>query len=192
VPRGPVSRALEAVQLVDLVKRVASGDEGDFIELYDATSSRVYGSALQMLRSPRLAAEVTEEVYVEVWRQASRYDPSKGGVLAWMMSMVHRRSLDRMRRISKEPAREQYATANGDREFDRLSDEVIESRLDADRAREAMRSLTDIERQALTLAYFKGCSQTEVARLLGLPLGTVKSLIRDGLIGLRDALGVRT
>jgi RNA polymerase sigma-70 factor, ECF subfamily len=176
---------------VDLVERVASGDEGDFIELYDATSSRVYGAALQMLRSPRLAAEVTEEVFVEIWRQASRYDPSKGGVLAWMMSVVHRRSLDRMRKISKEPAREQYAT-NGDGEFDRLSDEVIESRLDADRAREAMRSLTDIERKAVTLAYFKGYSQTEVARLLGLPLGTVKSLIRDGLIGLRNALGVRT
>jgi RNA polymerase sigma-70 factor, ECF subfamily len=169
---------------------VASGQEGAFTELYDATSSRAYGAALQMLRSPRLAADVTQEVYVEIWRQASRYDPSRGSVVAWIMSMVHSRSMDRIRAISKETARERYAGINGDREFERASDELIESRLDSERAREAMRSLTDIQRQAVTLAYFKGYSQTEVARLLGLPLGTVKSRIRDGLIGLRNALGV--
>ena len=171
---------------------MASGEEGAFTELYDATASRVYGAALQMLRSPRLAAEVAQEVYVEIWRQASRYDPGTGSVLAWLMSVVHNRSMDRIRAISKESARERYAGINGDREFERASDELIESRLDSERAREAMRSLTDIQRQAVTLAYFKGYSQTEVARLLGLPLGTVKSRIRDGLIGLRNALGVGT
>jgi RNA polymerase sigma-70 factor (ECF subfamily) len=185
-----VSRALEAARLAALIERVAAGHEGAFTEIYDATSSRVYGAALQMLRSPRLAAEVTEEVYVEIWRQASRYDPSKGSVLAWMMSMAHCRSMDRIRAISKEPASEQYAVI-GTREFDRAADEV-ETRLDAEQARAALRSLTDIQRQAVTLAYFKGYSQTEVARLLGLPLGTVKTRIRDGLVGLRNALGVGT
>jgi RNA polymerase sigma-70 factor, ECF subfamily len=102
--------------------------------------------------------------------------------------VAHSRSVDRVRAVSKESAHERYVELNGDREFDRSSDE-IESGLDAERAREALRSLTEIQRQAVTLVYFKGYSQTEVARLLGLPLGTVKSRIRDGLIGLRDALG---
>ena len=186
-----MSRALEAARLAALIERVAAGHEDAFTEIYDATSSRVYGAALQMLRSARLAAEVTEEVYVEIWRQASRYDPSKGSVLAWMMSLAHCHSMDRIRAISKEPASEQYAAINGSREFDRAADEV-ETRLDAERAREALRSLTDIQRQAVTLAYFKGYSQTEVARLLGLPLGMVKTRIRDGLVGLRNALGVGT
>jgi RNA polymerase sigma-70 factor, ECF subfamily len=191
VTRGRVGRALEAVRLVELIKRVANGHESGLTELYDETSSRIYGTALQMLHSPRLAAEVTQEVYVEIWQRASSYDPNKGSVLAWMIAMAHSLSVDRVRAVSKESAQERYVELNGDREFDRSSDE-IESRLDADRAREALRSLTEIQRQAVTLVYFKGYSQTEVARLLGLPLGTVKSRIRDGLIGLRDALGVGT
>jgi RNA polymerase sigma-70 factor, ECF subfamily len=182
---------LEAVRLVELIKRVANGQESGLTELYDETSSRIYGTALQMLRSPRLAAEVTQEFYVEIWQRASSYDPSKGSVLAWMMAMAHNLSVDRVRAVSKESAQERYVELNGDGEFDRSSDE-IESRLDADRAREALRSLTEIQRQAVTLVYFKGYSQTEVARLLGLTLGTVKSRIRDGLIGLRNALGVGT
>lgn len=191
MPRGPVGHARQGARLAELIKRVACGNEVGFTELYDETSSRVYGAVLQMLRSPRLAAEVTEEVYVEIWQQASRYDPSKGSVLAWMMAVAHRRSVARVRAVSKESASERFASLNGGRELNRVSDEV-DVRLDADRACEAMRSLTDIQRQAVTLAYFGGCSQTEVARLLGLPLGTVKLRIKDGLIGLRNALGVGT
>jgi RNA polymerase sigma-70 factor, ECF subfamily len=175
-----------------LIERVAAGHEDAFTELYDETSSRVYGAALQILRSPQPAAEVTREVYVELWRQAPCYDRTKGSVLAWMMSVVHGRCLDRRRRVTPEPTGERYAAVNGNREFDRGSDEIGESRLDAERARQALGTLPNIQRQAVTLAYFNGYSQTEVARLLGLPLGTVKSRIRDGLIGLRDALGVGT
>ena len=179
-----------AARLVELTEGMASGREDAFTELYDETSSRVYGAALQMLRSSRSAAEVTQEVYVEIWQQASGYDPNNGSVLAWMMSVVHSRCMDRIRAINKELATERYAL-NG-AEFDFGSNEIAESRLDAERAREALRSLPDIQRQAVTLAYFNGYSQTEVARLLGLPLGTVKSRIRDGLLCLRDALGVGT
>jgi RNA polymerase sigma-70 factor (ECF subfamily) len=108
-----------------------------------------------------------------------------------MMTLAHRRSVDRVRAVSTESVRERYGELNGDRELDRVPNEV-ETRLDAERAREAMRSLTEIERQAVMLSYFGGFSQTEVARFLGLPLGTAQSRIRDGLIGLRNALGVGT
>lgn len=172
------------------MQRVAAGDENAFTEFYDATSSRVYGVVLHILRSSRLAAEVAQQVYLEVWGQPCRYDPSEGSVLAWTMALAHRRAVERARTVSKEPADDPYIT-NGDREFDRLPEE-IESRLDTDRARVALRSLPEVQRQAVRLVYFNGYSQTEVARLLGLPLGTVKSRIRDGLIGLRNALGVGT
>jgi RNA polymerase sigma-70 factor (ECF subfamily) len=183
---------LEAARLRELIERVATGNEGGFTQLYDETCSRVYGAALQMLHSPRSAAEVTQEVYMEIWQQASGYDPTRGSVLAWMMSALHSRCADRIRAINKQPDREWHIPENGHQQFDRNSDELLESTFDAERARDALDSLTDIQRQALTLAYFDGYSQTEVARLLGLPPGIVKSRIRDGLIGLRDALGVGT
>ncbi len=188
---GRDGHASESVRLVELIQRVASGDETALTMLYDETSSRVFGTALQMLRSPHLAAGVTQEVYVEIWQQASCYDPNRGSVLAWMMAVVHGHC-KHVRAINTGPVAERYVAVNGEREFDRGSVEMRESRLDADRALEALGSLPDIQRQAVTLAYFKGYSQIEVARLLDLPLGTVKSGIRDGLIGLRHALGVGT
>jgi RNA polymerase sigma-70 factor (ECF subfamily) len=172
------------------MQRVAAGDEGAFTELYDATSSRVYGVVLHILRSPRLAAEVTQELYLEIWRQPCRYESGSGSVLAWMMALAHNRAVERARAVSKEPADDRYP-ASGPREFDRFSEE-IESRLNTEQAREALRALPEVQRQAVRLAYLNGYSQTEIARLLGLPLGTVKSRIRDGLIGLRNALGVGT
>jgi RNA polymerase sigma-70 factor, ECF subfamily len=192
VSGGRVSRALEAARLRELIERVASGNEGALTQLYDETSSRVYGAALQMLRSPRSAAEVTQEVYMEIWQQASGYDTARGTVLAWMMSVLHSRCTDRIRASDKDSDREWYPPVNGNLQFDRGSDEMLESALGAERARDALDSLPDIQRQALTLAYFDGYSQTEVASLLGLPLDQVNSRIRDGLMGLRDALGVST
>jgi RNA polymerase sigma-70 factor (ECF subfamily) len=170
---------------------VARGNEGAISELYDETSSRVYGAVLRMLHYPELAAEVTQEIYLEIWRNASRYDPSKGSVLAWMMTFAHNRSVDRVRTVSMESARERYAAVNGDRVLDRSGDEVGRGP-QAALARDAMRSLTEIQRQVVTLTYFAGFSQSEVAQILGLPLATVKARINEGLIGLRNALGVGT
>jgi len=175
-----------------LIECAASGNEAAFSELYDETSGRVYGAALQMLRSPHLAAEVTQEVYVEIWQRASGYRPDKGSVLAWMMSMVHVRCMELVRAIDKQTGRERYATANGIQPIERGSEDIAESKSGTERALAALSSLNEIDRRAVTLAYFNGYSQTEVARVLGLPLSTVKSRIRDGLIGLRDAFGVST
>ena len=168
----------------------ARGHEDAFAELYDLTSQRVYGIILRVLRSPDHAAEVMQEVYVEVWRQSARFSAARGSVIAWMTTMAHRRAVDRVRSVSSEVARdERYAFHRGDREIDQVWDGV-EQRLDVDRVRKGMASLTPIQREALTLAYFGGYTQSQVGQLLKLPLGTVKTRIRDGLIGLRDALGV--
>ena len=187
---GSRGRETEAAHLVELMALSARGHEDAFAGLYDLTSQRVYGIILRVLRSPDHAAEVMQEVYVEVWRQSARYSSTKGSVIAWMTTMAHRRAVDRVRSVSSEVARdERYALHRGDREIDQVWDGV-EQRLDVERVRKGMASLTPIQREALTLAYFGGYTQSQVAQLLKLPLGTVKTRIRDGLIGLRDALGV--
>ena len=187
---GTTGHEADAAHLVELMARSARGHEDAFAELYDLTSGRVYGTVLRVLRSADHAAEVTQEVYVEVWRQSARYAPEKGSVLGWMTTMAHRRAVDRVRSVSSEVARdERYAVTGVDREVDHVW-EGVEQRLDVERVRKGMTSLTAIQREALTLAYFGGYTQSQVASLLKLPLGTVKTRIRDGLIGLRDALGV--
>jgi RNA polymerase sigma-70 factor (ECF subfamily) len=187
---GGKDRAAEAAELAELVSLAARGHEDAFARLYDRTSNRVYGVVWRVLRSADHAAEVTQEVYTEVWRQASRFDPSKGTVFAWITTMAHRRAVDRVRSVTSEVARdENYAVAETGRDVDHVW-EGVEQRLDAERVRKGMESLTPIQREALTLAYFGGYTQSQVAALLKLPLGTVKTRIRDGLIGLRDALGV--
>jgi RNA polymerase sigma-70 factor, ECF subfamily len=183
-----VGRQTSAARLAELVALSARGDEDAFAELYDLTSARIHGVVLRVLRSADHAAEVTQEVFVEIWRQSARYSPERGSVLAWMTTMAHRRAVDRVRSVSSEAARdERYAAATADRAVDDVWADV-EQRLDAERVRKGMASLTAIQREALTLAYFGGYSQSQVAQLLNLPLGTVKTRIRDGLIGLRHAL----
>lgn len=187
---GRSGRDAEAAQLADLVQRSARGHEDAFAELYDRTSNRVYGVVWRVLRSSDHAAEVTQEIYVEVWRQSARFDATKGSVLAWMTTMAHRRAVDRVRSVSSEVARdERYAVAGTERDVDHVWESVAQ-KMDVERVRKGMESLTPIQREALTLAYFGGYTQSQVASLLKLPLGTVKTRIRDGLIGLRDALGV--
>jgi RNA polymerase sigma-70 factor, ECF subfamily len=178
-----------AARLGELVALSARGHQDAFAELYDLTAARIHGVVLRVLRSADHAAEVTQEVFLEVWRQAARYSPEKGSVLAWMTTMAHRRAIDRVRSVSSEAARDKrFAATVADRPVDYVWADV-ELRLDAERVRKGMGSLTAIQREAITLAYFGGYSQSQVAQLLNLPLGTVKTRIRDGLIGLRNSLG---
>ncbi|MGI3782172.1 MAG: ECF RNA polymerase sigma factor SigK [Janthinobacterium lividum] len=185
-------RAKEAADLADLVRRVARGDSEAFARLYDATSSRTYGVIWRVLRSADHAAEVTQEVYTEVWRQATRFESTKGSVTAWITTMAHRRAVDRVRSVTSEVARdEHYARAEPGREVDNVW-EGVEEKLDAERVRKGLEALTPIQREALTLAYFGGYTQSQVAERLKLPLGTVKTRIRDGLISLRNVLEVES
>jgi RNA polymerase sigma-70 factor (ECF subfamily) len=174
----------------DLVAAAARGDEQAFAELYDQTSSRVYGMALRVVRDPAQAAEVTQDVYLEIWRQSARFDSSKGGVVPWLLMIAHRRAVDRVRSAQSSLVRDdKYAQLHTERPYDSVSEQVQTS-LEAQRVRRVLGDLTPAQREAVTLAYFGGYTHTEVAELLKVPLGTVKTRIRDGLIRMRDALGV--
>ena len=167
----------------------ATGNQEAFAELYDLTTRRVYGTVLKVLRSPEHAQEVTQEVYVEVWTQAPRYTAEKGSVLGWMSTMAHRRAIDRVRSVTSEVARdERYAFADFDRDADEVWDSVAQQ-FEVERVRGAIGTLTPIQRQALQLAYYQGLTQSQISTALNLPLGTVKTRIRDGLKRLAEALG---
>jgi RNA polymerase sigma-70 factor (ECF subfamily) len=173
-----------------LLRRAAAGDETAFAELYDAVSPRLFGLVRRVIRDPAQSEEVTQEVFLEIWRHSARFDPSKGGALSWMLTIAHRKAVDRVR--SAEAARnrdEGYGAATHDVTHDSTAEAVVE-RLDAERVHRALETLTAVQRQALELAYLSGYTHTEVATMLDLPLGTAKTRIRDGLIRLRDTLGV--
>lgn len=182
----------ERARLAALLRRSARGDDIAFAELYDAISARMHGLCLRVLRDPAQAEEVTQEVFIEIWRHSARYDESAGSPLAWMMTIAHRRAVDRVRTAEASSRRDTaYEQRNRTIEHDETA-EAVTARLEARRVRAAMASLTEAQRGALELAYFGGYSHSEVAGLLGLPLGTAKTRIRDGLIRLRDTLGVES
>ena len=181
-PGGPA----RPVTLEQLLRRAATGDETAFAELYDAVSSRLFGLVRRVVRDPAQSEDVTQEVFLEIWRHSARFDPSKGAAL----TIAHRKAVDRVR--SAEAARhrdEGYGASNQDVTHDSTAEAVVE-RLDAERVHRALETLTPVQRQALELAYLSGYTHTEVATMLDLPLGTAKTRIRDGLIRLRDTLGV--
>ncbi len=179
-----------ADDLGELLKLSARGDEQAFARLYDATCARAHGLAVRVVRDPAQAEEVTQEAYLEVWRTASRFDPARGSAIGWLLTIVHRKSVDRVR--SAEAASRRDATYHQEnRPVDHDSTaEAVQASLEAHRVRGALASLTEVQRQALELAYFGGYTHTEVASMLDLPVGTAKTRIRDGLIRLRDTMGV--
>ncbi len=170
--------------------RVGTGDRRAFAELYDTTAPRLYGLIRRLLVDPSQAEEVTQEVYLEIWQTANRYKPERGSAMSWMLTMAHRRAVDRIRASQASRDRD---TKVGIRDYDREYDHVaehVEVRLESDRVKVALRGLTELQRQAVSLAYFGGLSHSEIASELHVPVGTVKTRIRDGMIRLRDALGV--
>lgn len=179
-----------APDLDDLMARVARGDQEAFGRLYDALAPLVHGLVLRVVRDPAQSEEVTQEVFLEVWQQARRFDADRGRVRAWITVMAHRRAVDRVRAAQAATDRD---LRQGIREYRESYDDVehtVEVALESERVNRALESLTDVQRQAIRLAYYGGYTYGEVAETLGLPLGTVKTRIRDGMIRLRDVLGV--
>ncbi|MCW2866768.1 MAG: polymerase, sigma subunit, family [Marmoricola sp.] len=190
--RGAPERrgAQDPAHLGDLLRRSARADEGAFAELYDATSARAYGLAVRVVRDPAQAEEVTQEAFLEIWRTASRFDPERGSAVSWILTLVHRKAVDRVRSAEASTRRDTtYHQDNVVVEHDSTA-EAAHASLEARRVRQAVATLTPAQQEALELAYFKGYTHTEVARMLDLPLGTAKTRIRDGLIRLRDMMGV--
>jgi RNA polymerase sigma-70 factor (ECF subfamily) len=167
-----------------VMQRIAGGDHGAFAELYDALAASVYGVVRRVVRDGAQSEEVTQEVFVELWRQAGRFDPTRGGVRTWAMTVAHRRAVDCVRSEQARRNRQHRYAAMPDGAAESPSDAVIET-LDGDETRRAMRELSDVQRQALELAYYHGLTHAEIADHLGVALGTIKSRIRDGLIALR-------
>ncbi len=173
-----------------LLERVARQDPTAFAELYDATRSRVFGMVLRVLRDPGYSEETTQEVYLQVWRSADKYDPHQGSALSWIITLAHRRAVDRVRSEQSGADREaHYGSTNVDAAFDSVSEEVAQ-RDDRRRVNECLGSLTELQRRSVELAYYRGFTYTEVAEELSSPLPTVKSRIRDGLKRLKNCLGV--
>ena len=174
----------------DLLAASARGDETAFARLYDASAARVFGLVLRVVRDRAQAEEVTQEVYHRLWLESARFDPRRGSAISWVMTLAHRRAVDRVRAAEAARTRETaYESQNRTTPFDSTS-ELVGDRLEAARVRRALDGLTERQREAIELAFFGGYTHTEVAAILGLPVGTAKTRIRDGLIRLRDTLGL--
>ncbi len=174
----------------ELLRQVARGDEQAFRALYDQLAPRVFGLAKRVVRDPAQAEEVAQEALVEVWRTAARFDTTKGSATSWVLTITHRRAVDRVRSAQAGVDRERrVAAASVDTPYDDVVEEVTAS-LEQQQVRRCLQGLTDLQREAITLAYYDGYTYREVAEKLDTALPTVKSRMRDGLIRMRDCLGV--
>jgi RNA polymerase sigma-70 factor (ECF subfamily) len=176
--------------LEGLLTLVALGDEEAFAELYRRVAAPVFGLVSKVVRNPSQAEEVAQEVFVELWRTASRFDPARGTARAWIMTCAHRRAVDRVRAAERAARRDDLA---GRRDQGRPYDEVaeqVETTLEREHVRRSLAALTELQREAVVLAYYGGYTNREIAELLGVPSGTVRTRLRDGLIRLQDHLGV--
>jgi RNA polymerase sigma-70 factor, ECF subfamily len=188
--RGDQAPEPRAGALETLLDRVSRGDQQAFEGLYTAVAGSVLGLVRRVVRDPAQSEEVAQEVLIEVWRCAARFDAGQGSAMAWIMTLAHRRAVDRVRSAQASADREHRA---GMRDQSPAFDEVteqVERRLEREQVRRCLGQLTDLQHESVTLAYYRGYTYQETANVLGVALGTVKTRLRDGLIRLRDCLGV--
>ncbi len=174
----------------ELLARVAQGDQKAFSALYDEVAPRVFGLVRRLLVDHAQSEEVTQEIFLEIWTNAGRYEPSKGGATTWILTMAHRRAVDRIRASQAGRDRDvKIGIRDYVAEYDHV-ESTVEVTIEHERVKQAMSQLTELQRQAVSLAYYGGYSHSEVATMLKVPIGTVKTRLRDGMIRLRDELGV--
>jgi len=178
-PGGPVD-------VDDLMRRAARGDSKAFEELYDELSPAVYGLARRVVRDPVRAEDVTQEVFIDVWRKATRFDVERGKAKTWVMTIAHRRAVDTVRR-SEAQKRQDHHGAPDEVSHDEPGDALMAAE-EHGAVRDCLETLTELQLESVRLAYFNGYTYGEVATLLEKPLPTIKTRMRDGLIRLRDCL----
>lgn len=187
---GRVTRGAELADLdqAQLLVAAGTGDRAAFSEFYDRAISRVLGVCIRVIRDRSLAEEVAQEVMVEAWTKADRFDPDRGSASGWIATLAHRRAVDRVRSEQASRDRDQRVSLRDHQPpFDVVADEVA-VRLEHWQVRDALERLTERQREAIELAYYGGHTYRDVARVLGIPEGTAKSRLRDGLARLRDNL----
>lgn len=181
---------MTAADLDILLRRVAHHDSEAFAALYDATRSRVYGMVSRVLRDRGYSEETTQDVYLQVWRTAESYDPASGSALAWLLTLAHRRAVDRVRSEQAASQRDsRYGAATVERDTDHVIDAVISGE-ERQRVTACLDRLTGVQRECIELAYYQGLTYVQVSERLSANLATVKSRMRDALRGLRTCLGV--
>ncbi|MBW9211214.1 ECF RNA polymerase sigma factor SigK [Mumia sp. zg.B53] len=180
----PATDDLEA-----LMARVARGDEGAFGSVYDALSGAVFGLVRRVLRDPVRSEEVTQEVFLQVWQKAPNFDAGRGRARSWVLTLAHRRAVDAVRHDQAAADRDARYDWSGGPAYDQVADEVT-VRLEHEQVRRCLGTLTDLQREAVGLAYYQGHTYAQVAVMLEANPATVKTRLRDGLIRLRDCLGV--
>ncbi|ULE31219.1 sigma-70 family RNA polymerase sigma factor [Mycobacterium sp. IDR2000157661] len=188
---SPVARLpLVTTDLEELLRQVAQQDVEAFATLYDRTRARVYGLVTRVLRDPGYSEETTQDIYLQVWRTAKDYDPAIGSPLGWLMTLAHRRAVDRVRSEQASSQREsRYGAANIDLPSDHVADSVI-LRDERRQVADCLGSLTDMQRECIQLAYYDGLTYAQVSERLSANLATIKSRMRDGIRGLRKCLGI--
>lgn len=174
----------------ELLVRVAGGDQTAFARLYDMLAPRVFGLILRVLVDRAQSEEVLQEVFLDVWQSAGAFAPNKGQGRSWVLTIAHRRAVDRVRSSQSSTDRDVRVGLRDVHTPQEGVVEQVELRIEGRRVVRALGVLPDPQREAIVLSYFGGYSQSEIAALLGAPLGTIKTRMRDGLTRLRQEMGV--
>jgi RNA polymerase sigma-70 factor, ECF subfamily len=183
----PSDRSGQRVELDELLVAAGRGDHQAYERVYDALAGPVFGLAKRIVRDPARAEEITQDVFVTVWRFATRFDPARGSAKTWVMTLTHRRTVDVVRSAEAASQRELRAPMH-ETPFDTVAEQAT-TRVEGEQVRQCLDSLTEMQREAVTLSYYGGYTYPEVSTLLGVNRSTLKTRIRDGLIRLRDCLG---
>ncbi len=186
--RSPAGGGPEC-DLDELLGRVERGDQAAYEVVYDRLAGPVFGLIRTVLRDPAQSEEVAQDVLLEVWRGADKFDPARGSAMTWATTIAHRRAVDRVRSVAAEAHRDQESAARLSLTTDDVADEAVAS-IERERVRRCLGSLTDIQRESVLLAYYGGYTYPDVARLLDVAVATIKTRIRDGLLRMRDCMGV--
>ncbi len=184
-----VPETAQTVDPDDLLVRVARGDETAFVALYDVLGATVFGMARRVIRDPARAEEVAQEVFLQVWQTAARFDPARGTAKSWVLTLAHRRAVDAVRHDQAATNRENSYDWSPGVDHDQVL-ETVTVRLEHEQVRRCLEGLTELQREAVNLAYYQGYTYAEVAQVLGANPATVKTRMRDGLVRLRDCMGV--